>query len=258
MSIESVAQYFLSPLVLSLLLDAVAVVCAGARQARAARALAAAAFLLLWVCSTPWLAYEMHDSLALRYPPFAARDAPAADAIVVLGGAVAGARVPERPSLSLGTASTRVWYAAALFRSGKAARILVAAGNKPEQVHEQVEADAVAEVLVQLGVPASALVLERGSRTTRENAANSLPLLDQMGARRILLVTSADHMPRAVATFAHVWGGRGPEVVPAPVDGPLRPALNPLELWLPSLPALLVVTSSLKEFAGMAGLAIIQ
>jgi uncharacterized SAM-binding protein YcdF (DUF218 family) len=107
-------------------------------------------------------------------------------------------------------------------------------------------------------VPRAAILAEGESRTTRENARNVKPILERLGARRVLLVTSAQHMPRAVKTFAKVWGPTGPQLIPAVTDVNGPPSLlSPWELWLPSLEALLSVTKSIKEFAGMAALTII-
>ena len=52
-----------------------------------------------------------------------------------------------------------------------------------------------------LGVPQSVFMLESRSRSTRENAVNSAVMLRERGMNRILLVTSARHMPRARALF---------------------------------------------------------
>jgi uncharacterized SAM-binding protein YcdF (DUF218 family) len=259
MNVEGVALYFLSPLCTTLLLW----LSAGAGWAfgwrRLGLVLASAGFVLLSVCSTPWVADRLQSDLEGRFRAFSPQAAPVADAIVVLGGAVAGPRPPERPNLILGPASSRVWHAAALYRAGKARWVVVAAGNRPEQATEQVEAEVIGQILFQLGVPRSAIVLEGESRTTRENARNVRPILDRLGVRRVLLVTSAQHMPRALQTFTKVWGPGGPQLIPAVTDvrGRAEP-LNGAEVWLPSLDALLSVTKSLKEFAGMAALAIIQ
>lgn len=256
---EGIALYFLSPLTVALFSWLMAGVLRAARAPRAALAWSVAGFMVLWIGSTPWLADAMSAELEGRYAALTPQATPAADAILVLGGAVAGAKPPERPTLVLGSASTRVWHAAALYKAGKAKWIVVAAGNRPAQALEQTEADAIAEMLMQLGVPRAAIVEERRSRTTRENALNALPILQKLGARRVLLVTSALHMPRAMKTFVSVWNSSGPQLIPAVTDvrgAPLR--LSPVELWLPSLDALLVVTKGLKEFAGMAVLAIIQ
>ena len=47
-------------------------------------------------------------------------------------------------------------------------------------------------------VPADAIVLETASTTTRENLVNAAPLVGGRGWRRVALVTSASHMPRAL------------------------------------------------------------
>jgi uncharacterized SAM-binding protein YcdF (DUF218 family) len=256
--LEAFGLYFLSPLTLALAAALAAGVLRFANWRRSATALAGLAFAILWLGSTPWIADALASHLERQYRAMAPQDAPVADAIVVLGGAVAGARPPERPTLSLLPSSTRVWYAAALYRAGKARWVVVAAGNRPEHADEQVEADAIQEMLVQLGVPASAIVLERSSRTTRENAANVLPELKRRGVRSVLLVTSAIHMPRALQTFVRSWGPDAPKVLPAVTDV-RSPAAGstPLQLWLPSLDALISVTRALKELAGMAVFAII-
>jgi len=59
----------------------------------------------------------------------------------------------------------------------------------------------VRDAVVARGVPAEAVEVECLSRDTRENARFSAPILERMGARRIVLVTSWFHMRRAVAAF---------------------------------------------------------
>ena len=53
------------------------------------------------------------------------------------------------------------------------------------------------------GVTNAAITLEPRSRTTRENAEFSIPLLRQMGARHVIIVTSWFHSRRALACFEH-------------------------------------------------------
>lgn len=106
-----------------------------------------------------------------------------ADAIVLLGGGAG-----ERPA-----------RAAELFRSGVAPRILVsgagdAAGNRL--------------LLMNHGVPSSAIELEPVSKTTRENAEFSIPLLRSAGAKKVVVVTSWYHSRRALNCFRHY----GPDI----------------------------------------------
>jgi uncharacterized SAM-binding protein YcdF (DUF218 family) len=164
---------------------------------------------------------------------------------------------PQRPTFLLGPGAGRIWHAAALFRAGKAPWVVIAGGNQPGDEHFQAEADVIAGMLVELGVPRSAIRQETRSRNTKENALNARPLLDELKARRVLLVTSGQHMPRAVKIFAKLWAGSGPGVIPVSTDIQVAGELQSWKLWLPSLEALNSVSKGVKEFAGIAALAII-
>lgn len=253
------AFYWVSPFMLALELWAASIAVLWVRRQRVALALSMIGFAGLWIASLPAVSHALGSALEGRYRALTPRETPAADAILVLGGALVVAHPPERPTFVLGESSTRVLHAAALYRAGKARWIVVAAGNRPGHEGEQVEADAIAEFLVQLGVPDRAIVRERASRTTRENAVNAKPILQALGARRVLLVTSAMHMPRALKTFEKVWGPTDIQLIPAVTDVRVTPRADAgVRVWLPSPDTLLNVTRTLKEFAGLAAMAIIQ
>ncbi len=65
-----------------------------------------------------------------------------------------------------------------------------------------VEADVMARELALQGVPERAIVRERCSLSTRENARFTADLLTRRGVARTALVTCPWHMARAVACFA--------------------------------------------------------
>ena len=90
------------------------------------------------------------------------------------------------------------------------APLLVMAG--PRQ-GEHVEAEVRAALARDFGVPAAAVLTDASGRTTRDEARGMAALLHPRGIRRILLVTSAEHMRRARREFEQ----QGFEVVPAPV-----------------------------------------
>lgn len=248
----------LSPLTLALGLWLLAGLCLAVGRRRWAAALGGIAFVGLWVASMPIVAHALSRSLESHYPALSVEATPAADAIVVLGGALAGAHPPLRPHFHLGGSANRVWHAAALYRAGKAKWVVVAAGNQPGSDGEQVEAEAIAEMLLVLGVPRAAMRLEMQSRNTRENAAYVRRIVEGLPARSILLVTSAAHMPRAIRTFSTIWTESTILVIPAVTDvGITRPGNNPAFGWFPSVSALFNVTKALKELAGMLALGII-
>jgi uncharacterized SAM-binding protein YcdF (DUF218 family) len=101
-----------------------------------------------------------------------------ADAIVVLGGGR-----DERPQ-----------RAAKLFKQGEAPRILVSGFG---------DCEANVRLLEKNGVPANVITREGDSTSTFENAKFSIPLLRQMGAHRVIIVTSWYHSRRALTCFEH-------------------------------------------------------
>lgn len=86
--------------------------------------------------------------------------------------------------------------------------------------------------------------VESRSRNTSENAAYSAVLLAEVGITRIVLVTHALHMPRAVGAFE----SRGLEVVPAPLKR--SPVRLDIRAFLPSAAALYASASVLHEWVG--------
>ena len=257
--IAKLGGYLVAPLTMAMVLFALAGLCIAWRRMAWGLGLGSVAFVGLWLASTPWAATKLTESLESRYPAMTVQATPAADAIVLLGGALAGARPPRRPTFNLGPAAGRVWHAAALFRAGKARWIIVAGGNQPGFEDEQVEANAIAEMLQALAVPRSAILLETGSRTTWENAVQTRSILDQLRVHRVLLVTSGTHMPRAIQTFTKAWAKNNVALIPAPTDiGVAGTRSLSVEDWFPNAGALLNVTRGLKELAGSLAYAIIR
>lgn len=233
----------LSPLGLGLLLVLLAALCPWRGRARRATALSAAALAVLWIASSPFAARRMADVLERPFPPVAAGDLPAGDAIVLLGGAVTPLD-RSRGLVNVGAAFDRVLFARSLFAAGRAPVIVVTGGSL---TGGHPEAEAIARQLEELGIPARALVLETASRTTRENALGAAEILSQRGARRVLLVTSALHMARALATFRSA----GIEAFPAPTDHQVAAEGRGLLDGLPSPDALVTFTAALKEQVGL-------
>lgn len=245
--------WLLSPLVLALLFFALALLLIRRGHRRLGLGVGLTVLFGLWVAATPLLATALAYPLERRFPAVLAEQAPRADAIVLLGGALGGARPPERPNFDLGGGADRVWHAAALFHAGKAPLVLVSGGNQPHADGMQVEAEAMRSMLLTLGVPAAAIRLEGQSRNTDENAQQSLGLIQAVGAKRVLLVTSAMHMPRALRTFQAALGGSGVTVLAASTDVEALPdSLHPLGRSLPDADSLSLSTRALKEYMGLA------
>lgn len=248
-----VVGWFLSPLALALACLGLALLLDWLKRPLAGLLVGLLGFAGLWSVSTPLVAHALAHRLEAQFPAMLAEQSPNADAIVILGGALAGASPPERPVFDLGSAADRVWFAAALYRAGKAPWIVVSGGNQPGSPGIQVEAVAIRSLLLTLGVPDSAIRLEGVSRNTAENARGSVKLIREIGVRRVLLVTSAMHMPRALRIFQADLQGFGVRVLPAStnVEG-LPGTLHWLKQWLPDANALALSSRAVKEYLGLA------
>ena len=234
----------LSPLGSSLCLLVLALFLAWRRRSRLGLACGALAMVWLWAWSIPvlslWLRGTLEDQFA--QPPLSR--VPQAQAMVVLGGGVSPPS-GKATDINLGAAADRVWYAARLFHAGKAPLLLLSGGSDPQR-HAFSEARAMAIFLQDLGVPEQALVLEEASRNTLENAVFTAQLLNERGIRHVLLVTSALHMPRALALFA----AQGLQVEPAVTDFESHSPPPGALAWLPDAEALDGSGRAMKEWVG--------
>jgi uncharacterized SAM-binding protein YcdF (DUF218 family) len=212
------------------------------------------ALVVLWLGSTRWIALGMVRSLEWRYLPMT--QMPSADAIVLLGGGTESAEYP-RQTVELNSSGDRVLYAAWLYKQGKAPHILLSGGLIDWLDTGSTPAEDMAVILDMMGVPKEALWLESTSRNTYENAVNSRKFLNEKGINRIILVTSALHMPRSVDLFKH----QGFDVIPAPTDYSVTQAAwqrltdpnlaTQLLNLMPNIDNLSSVTRALKEYLGM-------
>jgi uncharacterized SAM-binding protein YcdF (DUF218 family) len=172
------------------------------------------------------------------------RPSPPYDAVIVLAGMYDPAASRASGQVELTDAADRIVRAAALLRAGVARDVLLSGGLVFPVEGERTEADQLRRVLLDLGVAPERIVVEGKSRNTRENAIESARIVGERGWRRILLVTSAAHMPRALGCFRAV--GLEPEALP--VDR--RAGDGRGGSWLPRAGALHDSTDALREWTG--------
>lgn len=178
-----------------------------------------------------------------------AKEAPACcyDAIVVLGGAIESAMPPFRDFPRLTDASDRIWHAARLYHRGIAPRVVVSGGSflAAQGASATSESEAMRLFLIDLGVPSDAIVSENKALNTIDNM-RLVRLI--VGDSRVALVTSAFHMPRALAIARHVklnaWA--------FPADfRTIRETRAPWENWTPSIGPLVRSDLALHEYEAM-------
>lgn len=200
----------------------------------------------LAICSAPPTGHALMGALERRHLPLTNDQVPERQVAVVLGGGIRDFSKP-RTMIELAPAGNRVLYAARLYRAGKISRILVTGGSLME--HDQLrEAELMKRLLVEWGVPVEHIIVEDRSRTTWENAQNVAALWSTMGLKSGLLVTSAFHMPRALAAFQKV----GIDVVPASTDIYSSSGMSLLDV-LPAVEGLALFTMALREWIGVVG-----
>ncbi len=243
---------FLYPLGLACVLMVVALVLLWKRPRGAAVAILLALMVLL-VGSNGWVSLQLVRSLEWQnIPP---TELPQADAIVVLGGGIKPA-LPPRPWVDLSEEGDRVIHAARLYQQKKAPLIVVSGGRIDWRGVGIPESEDMTEILRWLGVPPGAILQDPNSLNTHENAVNVQQILSSRGIRRVLLVTSAIHMPRSLLIFKR----QGITAVPAPTDflvtfNDLKEQQSSSQATLlnllPDVDRLETSTRALKEYVGL-------
>lgn len=149
-----------------------------------------------------------------RFPATAVAD-DAVAGIIVLGGATGdGAVAAARGQPLLEGAAERLTAAMALHRRMPDKPFIVSGFSGRLDPRGWNEAEITARLFEQQGIDPARVRFEAQSRNTAENARRTAGLVGQGGGRPWLLVTSAWHMPRAIASFR----AQGLDVAAYPVD----------------------------------------
>lgn len=209
------------------------------------------AVAVLVVCGNGWLAGALTKHLEWQHLP--PNPVPQADGILILGGGIVS-RIPPRPTIEVAEAGDRVLYGAYLYRQGRAPRIICTGGIATGGVGVRPGSEDMAEFLEMLGIPKDAIITETKSTNTREHARNLYPLLQNRGFKRVLLVTSAMHMPRSVGVFKRLCPGI--EFIPAPTDFQVAeripaPWYHQLTDFIPTPRHLVAFSEVMHEYLGM-------
>jgi uncharacterized SAM-binding protein YcdF (DUF218 family) len=141
-------------------------------------------------------------------------DLPRCDAVVLLGGSTEPARY-EVGHLHLSLAGDRPMMALDLLRLGKAPALVIGGSGAMLDDRSYIEADLLKDFIEERGLAKGTEVISLGKcDNTHDEAVKVRALSDQRMWKRVLLVTSANHMRRAVAVFHTV----GVNVVPVPCN----------------------------------------
>jgi uncharacterized SAM-binding protein YcdF (DUF218 family) len=209
------------------------------------------AMLLLFFLASPIVSYTFMTVLEDRYPPVRPIDRHF-DAIVVLGGGIRDSG-SLRPTIELGGESQqRTVCGVDLYQQGAARQIVMTGGGtRVFRGPGPKIAPAMKEWAVRLGVPAEAILIDDEARTTYENALGTKRVLGPSAS--IVLVTSAYHMPRAMALFKKQGFDVAPYACGFHAKDRLSDDWDDITLldFLPSSWALQRMTDAVDETAGM-------
>lgn len=210
--ISKLLDFFLTPSNLIALIG-ISGVCLSYISMRFGWALLAAATAFLAIAGWSPLGPALLGVLENRFPSMEI-SGPVAG-IILLGGAVDTHLTGGRGQVALNEGGERLTGVADLSRRFPQARIFLSGGASDIRPTGSVsESGAARKLLIELGVGEDRIGMEERSRNTCENAAETKAALAPKAGEQWVLVTSANHMPRAVACFrAH-----GFPVTPAPVD----------------------------------------
>lgn len=238
-------QLILSPLSWLLLAALLACLPQRERRWRAVRTIACVLAAVAALAMTPWFANLLLGRLenAERAPPGCSRSPPSV-AVVLAGGVTQRASGPHDVAV-LGLASRRrIDRAVAWWQAGEGRRLVMSGGNWfGEGISD---AELMSRYAQGVGVPASAITLEARSRTTWESARRLAAMRPRPPAR-LVLVTSALHMPRA----AYAMRSAGFDICALPADRRQVRAGFPGVL-IPQRSALAKTESALHEIVGLA------
>jgi uncharacterized SAM-binding protein YcdF (DUF218 family) len=201
-----------------------------------------------WLMSLPvvvqWGAKALEREAPLARDEWATL-AQRADAIVVLGAGRERGDLAWDSDQPTGVALQRERYTA---RLAKASGLPVLTSGGLHYDTPPTEARLMADSLQDdFGVPVR--WQEGRSRTTWENAQFSAEVLLPQGIKRVVIVTQAWHMPRAVWSFKKA----GFEVVPAPMGFLGVDNARPLGGWMPEFKSIWQSGQLLNEAVGQIG-----
>ncbi len=161
--------------------------------------------------------------------------------IVVLGGG-SGGRYRYPPNTRISSASlSRLIEGIRLYRQAPNTTLILSGGRV---FGSPAEATVMNNTAVALGVARNHMLIEAGSKDTRHEALRLKSILKN---KPFVLVTSASHMPRAMALFKKL----GMHPIPAPTQYLAKQNCYSLRYYLPSVSSLIHSDIAIHEYVGI-------
>lgn len=244
--LSKIIWFVVQPSGLLLILVVGGAILAFARYQQLARACVVAAAVLFVVGGlmplSTWLVLPLEE----RFPRPDLSGSPV-DGIILLGGMEDARVAAGRGAHGLNETAERLTEAAALARRFPDVPIVITSSPPPADGEGMSGAAATARILEGIGIAPSRLILEEASQNTWQNAVNTKALIKPKPGQRWLLVTSANHMPRAMGVFRQV----GFPVEPWPVDYRTAGARDAARLYYSPTEGLRRLDMGVREWLGL-------
>jgi uncharacterized SAM-binding protein YcdF (DUF218 family) len=168
--------------------------------------------VILVICSMPIVSGKMIAYLESDYELNRPSEIDTANAIVVLSGMVKTIKTKDSLDYEWSEAVDRFFAGIDLFRLNKAPTLIFTRGKVPWSIGLP-EGEFLREEAIKLGIPKKDILLTENVENT-DQEAKAIKKLFSIDNPKIILVTSAFHMPRAQLVFE----AAGINVIPFPVD----------------------------------------
>jgi len=200
--------------------------------------------LILIVCSLPIVSDKLVAYLESNYQLSKPSDIKSADAIVVLSGMIRTINSKDGLDYEFGEASDRIFAGINLFKEKKASKIILTRGKLPWSVGIP-EGEYLKNIVVKNGISENNILLTENVENT-DQEAKAIKKLLSINEPKVILVTSAFHMPRAQIVFE----AAGINVVPFPVDFQKGLSKTTFMSFMPSANALSETSFFVREMIG--------
>ncbi|MFY0600737.1 MAG: YdcF family protein [Cyclobacteriaceae bacterium] len=172
---------------------------------------------------------------------------PLFDVAIVLSGMIRTAQLPN-DQVHFSDAADRLTEAINLYKEGIVQKILISGGSG-STIYNEIESELIHSLTLSCGISDRDIILEKNSRNTHENAKLSVQVLQKENLlnRKILLITSAFHIPRATDCFTK----EGIDVVAFPVDFRAADGKFNLGMFVPTADSLSIWKILFSEWVGI-------
>lgn len=200
--------------------------------------------IILTISSLPIISNKLINYLEKDYQPVEISGIEKADAIVVLGGMIKYVGNENNPKHDFNDAIDRIFTGLDLFKNNKAPSLILSQGKMPWSLGIS-EGEYLKKLAIKYGIPEEKIILTEEVQNTDQEARAIKKILVNDNVK-IILVTSAFHMPRAEKSFKAV----NISMIPFPVDFQGVKSKTNIMYFIPSVNSLSQTSHFVREMIG--------